>query len=260
MAIQRQLFDPGERKDPWANHPDDWTNSPNTVWHSTTSQNLPRGDRADAQGLRSYPAGPSEGMHFGTLQSAVDRADATVGLASSYAHPARLAAEQFRPRDTVRSNVRRESREGKTVWSDAVANQDMDTARLPSSKKDLEAHLTASEQVGAAVRQGMAIPYRNSFEDVGSTSYRVRPEGVRTWSEDVAADPNAHPALKHVAERGYNPRIDFAKDTDAVGEFHALMGNPSQPMLPGMPKAKNPHGGDRGYIASALNARPRLRK
>jgi len=80
------------------------------------------------------------------------------------------------------------------------------TGPLTPTMSDHDANY--SDEAGRAVREGKTVPYVNDYEDPGAISYRALPETVRTWSRDVAADPTAHPALKHLAQRGYNPMLN----------------------------------------------------
>lgn len=168
------------------------------MYHASGQPTLPREDRGE--GELGY--GRSLGMHFGNKAAAIDRGMEKPNR--QYVHTARLDpvkimnVPQFTP-----------------VMSDEDANY--------------------SEEAERAVRFGAAVPYRNEFEgkDVANNkdniSYRVLPERTKTWSEDVQADPNAHPALKHLAEKGYNPTISMPEARREIDQQRA--GANLQPQL-----------------------------
>ncbi len=118
------------------------------------------------------------GMHFGNKAAAYDRAMIASG-SRTLIHTARLNA----PRTAT--------------MTDEQANFGSEATRK--------------------VKAGEVVPYVNTFEGAGSVSYRAKPESVRTWSEDVQSDPNSHPALKHLADRGYNPTLSKYEDVSHPG-------------------------------------------
>ena len=94
---------------------------------------------------------------------------------------------------------------------------------------------TIASKATDLVESGKTLAYRNDVEAKGSTSYRTLPETTRTWSEDVmqarnplngrpasekygwSGDEHAfrnkpHPGLVHLAEQGYDPRLDPKQD------------------------------------------------
>jgi len=123
-------------------------------------------------------------------------------------HAARLSSPKFTPKDHYGSSAANE------VWGDKTAN-----SLLPSTRDVIEQQ----------VAEGSVIPYKNETEDFGSTSYRARPEAVRTWSEDVQADNNSAPALKHLAKKGYN--VGF--EATALKKSFNAKADPDQPTLSG---------------------------
>lgn len=173
---QPRLFDPGPKgPDRWKLHPDKWVQDPNVVYHATRQATLPREDRGE--GEKGY--GSSRGMHFGDKATAISRA-----LESSppraFVHTARLNSPQF-----------------SGIMTDEDANY--------------------STQAEDWVKGGGTVRYANKFEGGerrmagDNISYRVLPERTKTWSEDVQADPSAHPALKHLASKGYNPTVNMGE-------------------------------------------------
>lgn len=178
---QERLFDPGPRgPNRWKLHPDNWVKRPDVVYHASDQPALPRHDR----GPNFDPGyGNSSGMHFGDKTTALDRASSAFGT-RDYIHTARLVGEQFTPANSGRAT---KGIKPAPVWSDEEANY--------------------NEITDKAVRQGKVVPYRNAYENVGAVSYRALPEVTKTWSEDVKDDPAAHPALKHLADKNYNPTM-----------------------------------------------------
>lgn len=132
-------------------------------------------------------------MHFGTKAAAYERANATDAGGRSLIHTARLNSPRTHTMTDEQANF------GHTATQ--------------------------------AVRAGKAVPYVNSFEAEGQISYRVKPEGVRTWSEDIKADPNAHPALKHLADRGYNPTLHKNEMIDHTKRYYDMVKGSSTPQL-----------------------------
>lgn len=178
-------------------HPDEWMKNENVVYHASYEDKMPRRDRGPNH-LVDY--GGSEGMHFGTKMSAYERA--TQGVRRDYIHTARLNGEQFTPKDFGVND---------SAWTDDEANYG------PRADK--------------AVSEGKIVPYRNDYEGKGEVSYRAHRSAVRTWSEDVRDQPNAHPALKHLAKHGYNPTLEPHKMVDYVRLYHEQTSGPSAPHL-----------------------------
>lgn len=200
-----RLFDPGPKSsaDPWKLHPDNWVAQPGIVYHGTDEPALPRHDRGSGH---SVDYGGSEGMHFGSKYAAYDRASVAGGN-RKYIHSARLNAAQF---------------------------------PAPSGEPHSDDEANYGTPADKAVSEGKVVPYRNEYEGHGDVSYRAKPESVRTWSDDVHADPNAHPALKYLAERGYNPtlmRHEVVDHKDAY--YEAVHGSPAAPQLFGGDVVKN---------------------
>jgi len=178
-------------------HPDEWMQREDVVYHASHENTLPRRERGPNH---QVDYGGSEGMHFGTKMAAYERA--TSGIRREYIHTARLSAEQFTPQNEGHTN---------RAWTDDMANYGA----------------TADREV----RKGKIVPYENDFEGSGSISYRARADAVRTWSEDVKSQPNAHPALKHLARKGYNPTLEPHKMVDYVEIYHESGKPPKAPAL-----------------------------
>jgi hypothetical protein len=187
---QARLFNPVgmHTGNPWKLHPDTWVEDESrgpVVWHSTDSETLPGTNRPESSpnyaGDRQSNYGSAHGLHFGTQQAALDRAGQTD---ARLAHVARIPHGLLEDRFGSRIETRTD-----------------DAANYADDADDL-------------VDLGHAVPYRNNTEDPGSTSYRVLPESVRTWGEDVMADRHAHPALTHLARHGYNPAVDIKAEQE----------------------------------------------
>lgn len=184
--------------------------------------------------------GSAIGMHFGSLRAAIDRAKSGSIEERSYVHPVRIPQRTLvdppqgsfrtpRPGGSFAGGWYRANKPGPdgewSTWSDTAANH--------------------AERGTDMVEAGKTIPYENEAEDKGSISYRTLPETTRTWAEDVlnarapgsgrpagAGTPDVdwndehavrnvpHPALVHLAERGYNPvvRGDLGEVRENIGE------------------------------------------
>jgi hypothetical protein len=219
---QGRLFNPVgmHTGNPWKLHPENWVEDESrgpVVWHATDDETLAgvnrphnspsfegykpesehpdnewyrdkvgnRFHREDFDGmegpdLNAANYGSAVGMHFGSQKAATERGRQR-GLDREWVHPARIPAEATR----------------------------LNGRPIPEYKDD-QANYTSEADLH--VEAGKALPYRNNVEDAGSTSYRVLPETVRTWGEDVMSDRNAHPALTHLARHGYNPAVNLHED------------------------------------------------
>lgn len=179
VGEQLTLFDKGPRRDPMRHHPDNWLASTDhdgpVVYHATDAQHLPGRDRGS--GAHVDYSGSSTGMHFGTEAAARDRVYGTQDR--EWIHTARIADSDI----------------SAGHYTDQEANH--------------------SPVADAAVQVGKAVAYTNETEDPGSISYRAAPDTVSTWGETVMRDKFAHPALKHLASRGYNPAINLAAEKEA---------------------------------------------
>jgi hypothetical protein len=196
---QPRLFDPGpEDPDPWRNSPENWLDGKDIAWHASESGKLPRQDRTvtnpdQFSGNEFIAYGRPAGMHFGTLQAARERSASNMVGERRWIHPARMSGTPH-----VRTDH---------GWRLNAATSDQDA---PQTVVDDE-YANYSPHADAAVKRGEVVTYENEIEHRGSLSYRALPEATRTWSEDVKADPTAHPALRHFAERDYNPVLDSDK-------------------------------------------------
>lgn len=212
MPKQERLFDPGPRQtSPWKLHPDKWVEGKDVVYHASDQPELPRKDRGSGLNV-GY--GGSEGMHFGTKHAAVDRA--TTGARREHIHTARLSGPQFTPEDDAKAahakrGIPYTPSNEPNVWSDDEANNSIAAYR--------------------AVKEGKVVPYKNTYEGAGSTSYRARADAVRTWSEDVQAQPNAAPALQYLADKGYNPTLKTSEAHDALAAYYGEARQPQQQQL-----------------------------
>lgn len=184
---QGQLFDPGPRRDPWAMHPDNWLNDDSRGPVVYHGSRSPSLPASDDSARSIDYGGSAAGMHFGTAAAARDRTGPKSGR--DYIHTARIPSGSI----------------SKHLYTDTEANYDTG--------------------VEARVLEGEAVRYVNDTEDQGSISYRTMPQNVSTWGEEVMASTNAHPALKHLASRGYNPAIDVR------GEHEANYAPPTQGRL-----------------------------
>lgn len=170
------------------------------VFHSSRSAELPTYDRPSEAGGSGYSSvdtrqrrmvayGSAVGMHWGTVDAAATRPG------RDFVHTSRIPPE---------------------IMHGGVNNHPLLGPRPAEEYEDSEANY--SDELTDAVEQGKAVAYTNAVEDRGSISYRARPDAVRTWGEDVLADPHAHPELKEAARRGYNPMIDIKANQDEANE------------------------------------------
>jgi hypothetical protein len=247
---QGRLFNPVGMYtgDPWKMSPDRWVNDQSrgpVVHHGGSASSLPAYDDPDrsenvfdtndeygyinakssggswqqdldedlSEGRRRARYGYATGMHFGSKSAAYERASkhGKGDGQRTFIHTARIPGEDMDP----------------TVYGDRAANY--------------------STEVDDRVHMGQAIQYRNDLEDEGSTSYRAKPETVRTWGEDVmeAADRGGvgkpHPAMEAAARAGYNPiyRVGWDRERDvphwddnqAAYDAHGLHNPAKQPQL-----------------------------
>lgn len=173
--------------------------------------------------------GSAVGMHFGSLNAAASRAP------RPHMHPARIpnASLESPPRGNFATN-----RPGGSIAAgpyksgNVIVNQETGERTPDTRWSDQAANF--ADKATDLVESGRTLAYRNDVEASGSTSYRTAPETARTWSEDVmsASDPQRpgtpaskygwvddasfrnrpHPALVHLAEAGYDPRLDPKAD------------------------------------------------
>ena len=184
--------------------------------------------------------GSAVGMHLGNIKAASDRRQ-------GYIHPARI------PRSTIAEPPEGEFATpisgGRMMAGPYRSKARILNAETGESKSDTRWTDEAANYATRAtdlVESGKTLAYRNQAEAQGSTSYRTLPEATRTWSEDVLGSRHPgtglspkreggpgwenpdlehgfrnvpHPALVHLAERGYNPVID-THETSRVGLPH----------------------------------------
>jgi hypothetical protein len=193
--------------------------------------------------------GSAVGMHFGSPAAAADRG--SKATPRPFVHPARLPESTMAPPPTGGFSTERPGgsiasglyRSGQTIVNQETGEKTVDTrwgdpaANYASKATDL-------------VEKGKTLAYRNDVEAQGSTSYRTLPETARTWSEDVmsAKDPSSghlaskygwaddtsfrnkpHPALVHLAEKGYDPVVLPDETPRVLGTYSA---EPLQMSLP----------------------------
>lgn len=157
------------------------------------------GGRVDAKDRPMANYGSSIGIHLGSLEAAQSRAmqSGRYGDSRDYIHPARIPATTMREA-------------GSTRWTDAAANYDPEATDV--------------------VEAGGVVPYKNEVESRGSMSFRIKPEHLSSWAEDVLhADqfrtlPGApgvrvgrpRPEYVELAKRGYNAQVlnDNSDDDD----------------------------------------------
>lgn len=183
--------------------------------------------------------GSAVGMHLGSIKAAQDRRQ-------GFIHPARI------PRSTIAEPPEGQfatSLGGRLKAGPYRSNSSIVNAETGETKPDerwTDEAANYSTKSTDLVESGRTLAYRNTVEAQGSTSYRTLPESTRTWSEDVLGSRHPgtgqppkreggtkwenpdlehgfrnvpHPALTHLAERGYNPVIDTLQ-TPRVGLPH----------------------------------------
>lgn len=215
--------------DPWKLHPDNWVNDESRgpiVHHTTNDRTLPGVNRPAAsphfEGMvpetddefpeyyrdkvgNRYHRDDFSGSH------AMDKNAAKYGSANGLHFGTQTAAIQRSTEAGTSSDAVREWVHTARIPSDALKVSG--GTRVPHFDDDGANFGPVAERY---VNQGKAVPYTNYSEDDGSTSYRVKPEVVRTWGEDVMESRSAHPALRHVAERGYNPAVNIHQTNEAT--------------------------------------------
>lgn len=165
------------------------------------------------------------GMHFGNIKAATDRSP------RPYVHPARIPNETLA--DPPRGTFMTERAGGSISGGPFRSDREIVNAETGERTKDTrwtDSAANYSLKGTDAVEEGKTLAYRNDVEAQGSTSYRTLPETARTWSEDVmqarnplngrpasekygwTGDEHAfrnkpHPALVHLAEKGYDPVV-----------------------------------------------------
>lgn len=173
--------------------------------------------------------GSAVGLHFGSLEAAASRAP------RPHMHPARIPSDTLVP--PPRGGFATDRPGGGIAGGDYKSNNVIVNEETGERTKDTrwsDSAANFAEKATDLVESGKTIAYRNDVEAKGSTSYRTLPETTRTWSEDVmsARSPDRgspaskygwnsdehnfrntpHPALVHLAEAGYDPRLDPKAD------------------------------------------------
>jgi hypothetical protein len=204
----------------WNNpyYDDEGEENPDYVDYSVDSHDRP---------MTNY--GSAVGMHFGSLKAVVDRD--SKATPRPFVHPARIPEATMAPPPTGGFSTDRPGgsiasglyRSGQTIVNQETGEKTVDT-------RWGDAAANYAEKGTDLVEQGKTLAYRNDVEAQGSTSYRTLPETARTWSEDVmqarspingrpasekygwSGDEHAfrnkpHPALVHLAEKGYDPVV-----------------------------------------------------
>jgi hypothetical protein len=252
-----------------------WAGRPDITYHASKEHPMPYEEQP---GEMSYDIrhehGFGGGFHSGTQQAAMERAHVMRDRAwagdvvnttlqgkdtRNFIHPVRMTGDYALPQtDTTYS--------GKMVFTDAEANE---SAKIPVySDRVLKTPSMAEVQM----RKGRHVPYENTAEDYGSISFRSPREKLRTWSEDVLADPNASrqhrllaeqfdltvPVRENAADIVKHQEQHWAEKHPMQGEEHQTAGaglpyeQPS--LLPGEPSEFL------GHSSAALMMSPRLKR
>ena len=163
------------------------------------------------------------GMHFGSPEAAAERSP------RPFLHPARLPESTMAPppRGSFSTPKAGGGIVGGNYKSDNVIYNE-ETGDLTKDTRWTDSAANYAEKGTDLVESGKTLAYRNDVEAKGSTSFRTLPETARTWSEDVmsAKDPSSghlaskygwaddtsfrnkpHPALVHLAEKGFDPVV-----------------------------------------------------
>lgn len=232
-----------------------------TAWHSSTSSAVPRYDdptmrqvdqydhegadwgneeidengdynedyvdwSEDKKGRPMADYGSAVGMHLGDLKAAADR-----DKYRQFIHPLRIPSESLTA--PPRGNFSTPRPGGSIAAGSMRSRNSVVNAETGERTEDTRWSDQAANFAGKAtdlVESGKTLAYRNDIEAAGSTSYRTLPETTRTWSEDVLDAPNAHPALGHLAQQGYNPMVKRADmSTPATGYQQQLPGLAAPP-------------------------------
>ena len=191
---QFQLFEPPSQTAPERNYdPESWSSQPDVSHHASNAPTMPQefGSSSDPGAAGEHTPGYGQGFHTGTYAAAEHRARSSD---RTHIHPVRHEGSMaLRPESMgapwalTSGQLGGESgddRDPRQVWSDLATN---DTS--------------ASSLAEGHVSTGMTIPYLNEMEDQGSISYRSPRQNLRSWSEDVTADPGASHHDKLVAEQ-----------------------------------------------------------
>ena len=228
--------------------PENWAERPPgggriAAFHSSMQSGIPRYDSpeeargadsdedVDPMGRPMAVFGSAIGIHLGSLEAAM-----TAGRDRPYVHVAAIKASKIqRPYEADQGTFFMRTEGGgdtemtadESRWSDAAANY--------------------SPQLTDYVEAGKVIPYRNTVEDIGSTSFRGKPEALETWSEQVLHSnllleagrhrpgiSKSKPSAEQVAaaKAGYEPTILAGENKDASNAEWQRSQSPSGIALP----------------------------
>jgi hypothetical protein len=214
--LSKQLQLPGlveQLKDP---EPVDVTKT----WATEGSKNWHASERPVLSNAVNNP------IHSGTAFSASDRAS-DPEMHRPYFHPVEISGNSFTPSDMGINNANGGAAASGTEWSDAFINRD-----APYSTVSPEEHITER-----ALREGgNNIPYRNIYEDPGSTSMMSPRKNVKTWSEGILSNwftTATRPERKAVQEgwdlayrspdiEGYKDEVESIYGGDPYGEEESV--------------------------------------
>ena len=222
--------------------PENWVQRPPgggriAAFHSSMEMTLPatddpfqaRGADADTEGVdihgRPMAAfGSAIGIHLGSLQSAV-----TAGKEREYVHPVAIPNEAIVGPDDA-------PEEAKTPWKYRSAQPQKPNDPVSTNNRWLDDAANFSPHLTDLVEQGKILPYRNEYEDPGTTSYRGKPESLETWGEhvlnaDQAEISRSKPSRAQVAaaKAGYEPVILQQRNREELENHVDLQGNPVSP-------------------------------
>lgn len=192
-----QLFDtePFTKPEPEMDYdPEKWLARQDISWHASDEPTMPSEANEPSVVRTSF----GYGFHHGSLPSAMQRGRITSpsAIASAdflnyglrpYMHPVRVTGEMA---------LREEpNKPGFSNRRDPKVTEAHEAHPLVFS--DSQANLEGVREV----EEGKTVPYINTVEDIGSISYRSPRENLRTWAEDVTADPGASREHKLLAEQ-----------------------------------------------------------
>jgi hypothetical protein len=156
--------------------------------------------------LRHKDLGYMSGMHFGTPKAGYDR----YGGSEAVGHPVRIARSTLETPLSINVQADKDPETGMRRWTDKEAN--------------------FSPSLQDKVEDGKTIPYENTFEDIGSTSYKALRYTARTWADDVEAAHERNrggvsAAQLDAVKKGYDLALPSGKRAASIYENR-------QPQLP----------------------------
>jgi hypothetical protein len=177
-----------------------------TYWHGSQEVVLPAKDRGENVPV-DYEApdrsmGHPQGIHSGTLNAALERGrETTLPVYIS----GKVASRRQKMEDANSAYDYLEQTgdlPDHTIWTDPEANNSIKANR--------------------AIKEGKNVAYQNDLEDFGSVSMRSPRRNVRTWSEQVIADPDnasyaERSAVRKGAELVYKPVTDWPRGSKPTG-------------------------------------------